>query len=114
MTSLLSLSGTSTSEVDYRGCGARINDRGGDLRLLAADVPAGFVPTRWAGYLEAAAAAGDVTAYRHYWELCVLMGLRDGLRSGDVHVPGSRRYADPASFLLAPRSGPPGSFDPGG
>jgi len=27
------------------------------------------------------------------------MGLRDGQRSGDVHVPGSRRYADPASFL---------------
>jgi hypothetical protein len=45
---------------------------------------------------------GDVTAYRHYWELCVLMALRDGLRSGDVHVPGSRRYADPASFLLTP------------
>jgi hypothetical protein len=36
-----------------------------------------------------------------YWELCVLMALRDGLRSGDVHVPGSRRYADPASLLLA-------------
>ncbi|MDQ1247557.1 MAG: hypothetical protein QG597_1927, partial [Actinomycetota bacterium] len=41
----------------------------------------------------------DTTAYRHYWELCVLMALRDGLRSGDVHVLGSRRYADPASFL---------------
>jgi hypothetical protein len=41
-----------------------------------------------------------VTAYRHYWELCVLLALRDGLRSGDVHVPGSRRYADPAAFLL--------------
>ena len=30
-----------------------------------------------------AAKDGDVTAYRHYWELCVLMALRDGLRSGD-------------------------------
>jgi hypothetical protein len=57
---------------------------------------------RWAGYLDAAAAAGNVTGYRHYWELCVLLGLRDGLRSGDVHVPGSRRYADPGSFLLTP------------
>jgi Tn3 transposase DDE domain len=58
------------------------------------------VPTRWAGYLQAAAQRGDVTAYRHYWELCVLLALRDGLRSGDVYVPGSRRYADPAAFLL--------------
>jgi hypothetical protein len=33
-------------------------------------------------------------------KLCVLLSLRDGLRSGDVFVPGSRRYADPSSFLL--------------
>ncbi len=31
-------------------------------------IPPGFVPTRWAGYPDTAAAAGDVTAYRHYWE----------------------------------------------
>ena len=61
---------------------------------------AAFVPVRWAGYLQAAGQAGDVTGYRHYWELCVLLALRDGLRSGDVYVPGSRRYADPAAFLL--------------
>jgi hypothetical protein len=71
-------------------------------RKVPDGAPTDFVPTRWRGYLEAAAAAGDVTAYRHYWELCVLLGLRDGLRCGDVFVPGSRRYADPASFLLTP------------
>ena len=59
-------------------------------------------PARWRGYLDAAAEAGDATAYRHYWELCVLYGLRDGLRTGDVHVPGSRRYADPTGHLMAP------------
>ena len=69
--------------------------------------PGGFVPARWVGYLEKAAKDGDVTAYRHYWELCVLMALRDGLRSGDVYVPGSRRYADPASFLLTPQQWEP-------
>jgi hypothetical protein len=53
-------------------------------------------------YLDQASAAKDTTAYRHYWELCVLYGLRDGLRSGDVHVPGSRRYADPAVYLMTP------------
>ncbi|MFE7353262.1 Tn3 family transposase [Streptomyces sp. NPDC057543] len=26
--------------------------------------------------------------------------MRDGLRSGDVYVPSSRRYADPASYLF--------------
>ncbi len=41
-------------------------------------------------------------SYRHYWELCVLLGLRDGLRSGDVYVPGSRRYADPGTYLFTP------------
>ena len=71
-------------------------------RKVPDGAPGGFVPARWAGYLEKAAKDGDVTAYRHYWELCALMALRDGLRSGDVHVPGSRRYADPASFLLTP------------
>jgi hypothetical protein len=38
---------------------------------------------------------------------CVLLALRDGLRSGDVSVPGSRRYADPASFLLTPEQWEP-------
>lgn len=42
-------------------------------------------------------------AYRHYWELTVLLALRDGLRSGDVFVPGSRRYADPAAYLITPQ-----------
>jgi hypothetical protein len=69
-------------------------------RKVPAGAPVGFVPTKWAGYLAAAAEAGDATAYRRYWEIAVLVGLRDGLRSGDVFVPGSRRYADPASFLL--------------
>ena len=69
-------------------------------RKVPAGAATGFVPERWAGYLQAATKRGDVTAYWHYWELCVLLALRDGLRSGDVHVPGSRRYADPAAFLL--------------
>jgi TnpA family transposase len=76
-------------------------------RKVPAGAPVGFVPTKWAGYLVAAEQAGDVTAYRRYWELAVLVGLRDGLRSGDVFVPGSRRYADPASFLLTPEAWAP-------
>ncbi len=71
-------------------------------RRVPADAPAGFVPARWRGYLETAAASGNTSAYRHYWELCTLLALRDGLRSGDVFVPGSRRYSDPAAYLLTP------------
>ena len=32
----------------------------------------------------------------------MLLALRDALRSGDVWVPGSRRYCDPAAYLLTP------------
>ncbi|WP_238439996.1 hypothetical protein [Frankia sp. AgB1.8] len=76
-------------------------------RKVPASAPVGFVPAKWAGHLVAAEQAGDVTAYRRYWELAVLVGLRDGLRSGDVSVPGSRRYADPASCLPPPPGGAP-------
>ncbi|MBN9739351.1 Tn3 family transposase [Pseudonocardia sp. P1] len=69
-------------------------------RRVPVDAPDGFVPTRWRGYLDTAAKSGNTSAYRHYWELCTLLALRDGLRSGDVFVPGSRRYADPAAYLL--------------
>jgi hypothetical protein len=71
-------------------------------RKVPDDAPDDFVPPRWRGCLERAAADGDVAGYRHYWELCVLLALRDGLRCGDVFVPGSRRYADLASYLLTP------------
>ncbi|MEZ7129055.1 hypothetical protein ACBR40_27305 [Nonomuraea sp. AD125B] len=71
-------------------------------RKVPAEAPATFVPARWQGYLEAAARSGNTSAFRHYWELCVLLALRDALRAGDVWVPGSRRYADPAAYLLTP------------
>jgi hypothetical protein len=71
-------------------------------RRVPAGAPDGFVPARWRGYLDTAAKSGNTNAYRHYWELCVLLALRDGLRTGDVFVPGSRRYSDPAAYLLTP------------
>lgn len=62
--------------------------------------PTGFIPIRYVGYLDRASEQGDQAVYRHYWELCVLLSLRDGLRSADVYVPGSRRYADPTTYLF--------------
>ena len=77
-----------------------LNRTGG--RRVPDGAPEAFVPTRFAEYLEKARKADDDTSFRHYWELCVLLGLRDGLRSGDVFVPGSRRYADPSTYLYTP------------
>ena len=75
-------------------------------RAVPTSAPTSFVPARWQGYLTDAVAAGDTTAYRHYWELAVLLCLRDALRSGDIHVPGSRRYANPTAYLIAPDAWP--------
>jgi hypothetical protein len=41
-------------------------------RSVPAEAADGFVPARWRGYLDDALTVGDATAYRHYWELCVL------------------------------------------
>ena len=76
-------------------------------RKVPASVPDGFVPARYRDYLTRAQRQGDDVAYWHYWELCVLLGVRDGLRSGDVFVPGSRRYADPGSYLFTPQEWEP-------
>lgn len=56
-------------------------------RKVPAEAPTGFVPTRWRGYLDTAAKAGDVAGYRRYWELTVLLALRDGLRSETCSCP---------------------------
>ncbi|GGQ14116.1 hypothetical protein GCM10010140_50460 [Streptosporangium pseudovulgare] len=78
-------------------------------RKVHAGAPTGFVPAKYADYLAKARKSGEDTAYRHYWELCVILCLRDGLRSGDVFVPGSRRYADPATYLYTPEQWAPWS-----
>jgi hypothetical protein len=88
--------GPGTAEpMEAVGILKELNRLGG--RKVPEGAPAGFVPVRFAEYLDKATKFGDGTSYRHYWELRVLLGLRDGLRSGDIFVPGSRRYADPST-----------------
>ena len=60
---------------------------------VPADAPASFVPARYAECLERLRKGGEETVFRHYWEQCLVLALRDGLRPGDVFVPGWRRYA---------------------
>ncbi len=75
-------------------------------RHVPDDAPVDFVPTRWRPYLDSARAAGDESRFKHYWELCVLFALQGGLRSGEIWVQGSRRYANPASYLIAAEAWP--------
>jgi TnpA family transposase len=75
-------------------------------RHVPGDAPVGFVPPRWQPYLAAARAAKDENAYKHYWELCVLFALQRALRSGEIWVEGSRRYANLASYLIPPEEWP--------
>ena len=69
-------------------------------RNVPPDAPTEFVPARWQPYLSQATADSDHTAFRHYWELALLYALRNSLRSGEIWVEGSRRYADPATYLI--------------
>ncbi len=65
-------------------------------RRLPPEAPCGFVPTRWRPYV----ITDDGRLSRRYWELCLLSELRAALRAGDVWVTGSRRYANPESYLI--------------
>jgi TnpA family transposase len=73
-------------------------------RSLPDETSLDFVPARWRPYVND---NPDPTARRHYFELCVLWELRGGLRAGDVWLEGSRRYADPETYLI-PREAWPG------
>lgn len=65
-------------------------------RRVTDSAPLGFVPGKWGPYV----VSEDGRIERRYWELCLLTVLRESLRSGDVWVEGSRRYADPQSYLI--------------
>src|ERR1700730_704578 len=65
-------------------------------RRVADSAPTNFVPARWQSYVIDA----DGRIDRRYYELCALCELRAALRAGDVWVDGSRRYADPETYLI--------------
>jgi TnpA family transposase len=64
-------------------------------RRVPEGAPLSFVPAKWGPYV-----IEDGQIDRRYWELCLLVVLREALRSGDIWVEGSRRYTDPQSFLI--------------
>lgn len=66
-------------------------------RKVPDDAPTQFVRKRWEGVVQTADGLD-----RRFYELCVLSELRNGLRSGDIWVQGSRQFKDFEEYLLPP------------
>lgn len=64
-------------------------------RKVPENAPRSFVSGRWREYVFT-----ETGIDRRYYELCALTALRDGLRSGDLFVVGSRQYRDFEEYLL--------------
>ena len=62
---------------------------------LPADAPNDFITLSWQGFVHP-----QLVPERLPYELCVLTTLCERLRSSDVFVPGSRKFADLESYLI--------------
>jgi TnpA family transposase len=67
-------------------------------RTIPAHAPTVFVP----GRLRAALHQPDGTIERRTWELGLAVAVRDGLRSGDVYLPESRRHVSFSNLIYDP------------
>ncbi len=65
-------------------------------RKVPENVSIKFVPKRWSEYV----INQEGKIVRKYYELCVLWELRIALRSGNIWLINSRRYANPESYLI--------------
>lgn len=70
----------------------------GTLQPLPAHTPTAFVPGRFRAALHHSDATGD----RRPWDLGLAVAVRDGLRSGDVSLPESRRHVSFANLIYHP------------
>ena len=72
-------------------------------RKLGADAPLGFLPPRWRRHVlgPAASADGERAISRPHYEAALLSTLNERIKSGDVTVEGSRRWADFDNYLIA-------------
>jgi len=72
----------------------QLNETG--KRQVPKNAPMDFVKASWKPYV----LNEQGQLQRRYYELCVLWELRYALRSGNVWMVGSRRYANPNSYLI--------------
>ena len=65
-------------------------------RRVPEDAGLEFASAKWRGQL----LGSDGRVNRRSFQLCLLYPLRDGLRSSAIWLQGSRRFADPATYLI--------------
>lgn len=65
-------------------------------RKIPSSAPQNFISAKWANYVFDD--QGEIV--RRYYEMCLLWELRRALRSGDIWLENSRRYANPESYLI--------------
>ena len=72
-------------------------------RKLGTDAPLGFLPPRWRRHVLGPAACADEerAISRPHYEVALLSTLNERIKSGDVTVEGSRRWADFDNYLIA-------------
>ncbi|MFL5335734.1 MAG: Tn3 family transposase [Geminicoccaceae bacterium] len=71
----------------------------GEIRTLPEDAPTDFVPAGWQKMLR----DDRGRLRRAVWETALALAIRDALRSGDLHLPDSRRHAGFWSLVLDER-----------
>ena len=67
-------------------------------KTMPAETPTAFVPPKFRPALH----TDDGTLDRRAWELGLAVALRDGLRSGDVYLPESRRHVSFSNLVYDP------------
>jgi len=77
-------------------------DRAPTRRPVPKDAPLSLITDVWRPYIR----EPDGSISRRYYELCTLWRLRSALRSGNIWVEHSRRYANPDSYLIPPEDWP--------
>ncbi len=65
-------------------------------RAVPDEASVAFVPYKWSNYV----LDDEGKINRRYYELCALRELRNAIRSGDVWLEHSRRYANPETYLI--------------
>ncbi|OHW61203.1 Tn3 transposase DDE domain protein [Andreesenia angusta] len=66
-------------------------------RKVPSESPTDFISRRWKKHIY----EEDGAINRHYYEMAVLMELREHVRAGDISVVGSRKYRDFEEYLFS-------------